>query len=163
MTESPDPLSPLGDLLESKRIDVLKITGREAARRAHVSESRWRQVVKGARASGRVVVAMALAVGVEPAEALQIAEVSVDPGNIDALVADVRRGMASTSLPNENKLVVEIERVNRLPISTAAKQRITSALIDTYEKAAAEASQLDIYKTTDQTYVQLKHHGQKPA
>lgn len=142
MTESHGLRSVLGQLLESKRTNVLQISVREAARRAGVSEGTWRQVVKGRHASVRVVVAMALGVSADPAEALAAAGIPVDPEHVAELVDDVRRGSAPQEAgTNEERLVAEIERVSQLPISEGAKARIRVAIVDAYEKAAQEAKQ----------------------
>jgi hypothetical protein len=82
MTE-PDPaLSPLGELLEHAR-QAFPLSKREAARRARISEARWRQIVTGwqnpgdrrtpAKPRSVTVVAAARAVEVDPAEALRAA------------------------------------------------------------------------------------------
>jgi hypothetical protein len=102
MTE-PD-LTPLGRLLEKARKEVLQITGREAARRAGISEGRWRQVVTGRQPSGDrlvpvnprgiTVVQMALAVGVDPAEALAAASLPSSPESVAAVVEQARDSIA---------------------------------------------------------------------
>jgi transcriptional regulator with XRE-family HTH domain len=72
-------LTPLGALLEEARLRKA-LSKREAARRAGISEGRWRQVVTGIQKAGTVnvavnprantVVAMARAVDVDPEAAL---------------------------------------------------------------------------------------------
>jgi hypothetical protein len=73
-------LTPLGEYLEAARGGLSK---REAARRAGVSEGRWRQVVTGRHTSGGVqipvnpkpetVIKMAQGVGADPRRALDLA------------------------------------------------------------------------------------------
>jgi len=92
-----DELTPLGALLEAARGRVSK---REAARRADISEGHWRAVVRGYQLQGGVripanprretVIAMARAVGVDPAEALGSA--GFDPADAP-VVAPVGAGV----------------------------------------------------------------------
>lgn len=138
MTEDASAAPDLGQLLESARTNVLRITGREAARRAGISASRWRQVAQGARASDRVVVAMALAVDVDPAKALAAAGLPVRPEHIAELVADVRRSAAARDPEGDDEMAAEIERISSLPISADARRRMIKALVDVYEQHAAE-------------------------
>lgn len=138
MTEDASGAQDLGQLLESARTNVLRITGREAARRAGISASRWRQVAQGARASDRVVVAMALAVDVDPAKALAAAGLPVRPEHIAELVADVRRSAAAREPEGDDEMAAEIERISALPISADARRRMIKALVDVYEQHAAE-------------------------
>lgn len=138
MTEDASGAQDLGQLLESARTNVLRITGREAARRAGISASRWRQVAQGARASDRVVVAMALAVDVDPAKALAAAGLPVRPEHIAELVADVRRSAAAREPEGDDQMAAEIERISSLPISADARRRMIKALVDVYEQHAAE-------------------------
>lgn len=141
-------LTPLGRLLEQARLDVLRISGREAARRAGMSEGRWRQIVAGverkagadvaARGTDRTVVAMALAVGVDPAAALAAAGRRVLPEHLDALVADVQASAKPAPQDQgDDGLADEIERIARLPVSPQARRRMIQAVIDLYEEEGA--------------------------
>lgn len=74
--------TPLGELIEQAR-EEKGLSKREAARRAGISEGRWRQVVSGQQKSGNVtirvnprpatIVAMARAVGVDEKKAMDAA------------------------------------------------------------------------------------------
>lgn len=132
-------LSPLGQLLETARA-TLGISGREAARRANITETRWRQVVRGTqtRAGGQqvtanpkpiTVVAMALAVNADPTEALQAAGLDATPSVVSRLVAQTQ---TSVGADLDEDLVAEIERIKGLRMSTEHKLRMIRALIDTY-------------------------------
>ncbi|WP_173057086.1 helix-turn-helix domain-containing protein [Phytohabitans houttuyneae] len=80
--EDAGQLTDVGKILEDAR-ESLRLSKREAARRAGISEGRWRQVVTGVQKAGNVTVpvnprastvsAMAQAVGVDPALALRAA------------------------------------------------------------------------------------------
>lgn len=93
-----DELTPLGRLLEQARGRVSK---REAARRADISEGHWRAVVRGYQLQAGVkipanprrdtVIAMALAVGVEPSAALEAA--GFDPTQAPETPAPVGAGV----------------------------------------------------------------------
>lgn len=144
-------LTPLGRLLEAARIEVLRISGREAARRALTSEGRWRQVVTGVQSKGsgkrvpvnptaRTVVAMALAVGVDPAAALEAAGIDAGPQSVAALVDDFKAKAARTRgrQGEGDELADEIERIRDLPISATARRRMIEALVSVAEEAAAE-------------------------
>lgn len=92
-------LTPLGELLEHARADVLHISIREAARRAGISEAHWRHVVAGQQVKGgeaipvrptmRTVVAMARAVNVEPEDAARAQGYEAD--EVGAVTADIDR------------------------------------------------------------------------
>jgi hypothetical protein len=51
MNDAAEPLSPVGQVVEPAR-EKLRISKREAARRAGISEGRWRQVVTGIQKAG---------------------------------------------------------------------------------------------------------------
>lgn len=143
-------LTPLGELLEGARIDVLRISASEAARRAKVSESRWRQVVTGVqrKAGGEVpvnpsdrhVVAMAAAVGVDPAQALKAAgRADVSAASIAAILDEIQRPAPSAQV---DSLVEEIERIRHLRgITPDDKIRMVKAIVDLYEERAAVGDQ----------------------
>jgi hypothetical protein len=139
MAETPDPGSPIGRLLESARTNGLHITGREAARRAGISPTRWREVVAGRPTGARVLVSMALAVGVDPAEALQTAGVEVEPEHLAVLLEDIHRSAAAREPVSDDAMAVEIERISALPISADARRRMIKALVDVYTEAVNEA------------------------
>lgn len=138
MTENSGAQATLGPLLESARTNVLRISAREAARRAGVSESRWRQVVRGHRASDRVIVAMALAVEIDPGEALTAAGLPVRPEHLDALIQDVRRGLRTREPEGGDRMAAEIERIQGLPLSASDRLRMIRALVKLYEEQAAQ-------------------------
>jgi hypothetical protein len=86
MTDGDTTLSAVGDYLEQHRGSLSK---REAARRAGISEGRWRQIVTGQQKAGggivvpanprrETVIAMAEAVGASVDEALRLA--GMQPG-----------------------------------------------------------------------------------
>lgn len=141
-------LTPLGQLLERARVDVLKLSGREAARRAGISGSRWHQVVTGRQPKGGrlvpvnprplTVVAMALAVRVDPAEALRAANIQASPESVQSLVEEVQHPPSSSSRSRGDELADEIERIRDLPIAAAARRRMIEALVSVAEEAAAE-------------------------
>lgn len=154
MTEPAAQTSPFGDLVESKR-SSMSISIREAARRAGISEGRWRQVVKGRVASDRVVVAMALTVGVDPHEALAVAGIEMDAEDLAAMIEafgkrgplDVLNilprkaagnGTSKTGRLSEARLVAEIERIDRMSVSEETKARLRKIAYDSYERAAAK-------------------------
>lgn len=125
---------------------MLRISASEAARRARISESRWRQIVSQAKGSApaaaapaRTVVAMATAVGVEPGEALRAAGYEVTE---ESLIAMLRDGEASSPRPpvQSQKLVDEIERIKGMRhIPPNDRIRMVRALVDLYEEQAAAA------------------------
>jgi hypothetical protein len=144
-------LTPLGALLEEARADVLRISASEAARRARMSESRWRQVVTGVQrkagadvpvnATDRTIVAMAQAVGVDPAKALEVAgKAGVSAESIAAMLEEIRRPATGQAVPDAGALVDEIERIRHLRgISPNDKIRMVKALVDLHEERAAAA------------------------
>lgn len=131
--------APLGDLLERARKE-LGISGREAARRAGISDGRWRQVIRGESVPARTVVAMALAVEVDPAAALNAAGLTTSPEGVAALVSDARRRSVEPRTAPAG-LVAEIERIKGMSLDPSDKIRIVTALLDLYqEKADQDAS-----------------------
>lgn len=149
------PETALGHLLEQGRAR-LQLTGREAARRAGISEARWRQVVTGvqSKAGGtvpvnprpRTVVAMALAVDVDPADALAAARYEHDAPGVARLVADVLHGnsaspstLSSGSEPESFDLLTETRRIRDLPgLSSEAKLRLVREVVALYEQSQRE-------------------------
>ena len=146
-------LTPLGRLLEAARTEVLRISGREAARRANITEARWRQVVTGvqSRAGVRVpvrpkaitVVAMALAVQIDPAEALAAAGMARTSADVAALVEETRRDAAAQGAAQTagDELAAEIERIRNLPISVKARRQMIDVVVSLFEEEAAQAAQ----------------------
>lgn len=88
MTADSD-LTPLGAYLEAARVG-LGLSKRAAAKRAEMSEGRWRQVVTGRQSAGGVaipvnprpetVTSMARAVGLDPNVALELAGLEAAEG-----------------------------------------------------------------------------------
>lgn len=116
-----------------------------------MSESRWRQIVTGvqAKAGGAVpvrpparkVVAMALAVGVDPAAALDAAGLDV---NEAALAVFIREAQEPDSPPARRPLAglaEEIEQIRSLPIAPEDKIRIANTLIQLYRDQAAASGE----------------------
>lgn len=142
-------LTPLGRLLEAARTGVLRISIREAARRARLSDTRWHQVVTGVqRKAGsevpvnptvRTVVAMADAVGVDPAKALEAAgRVGVSAESIAAMLQEIRQPATEAKAASP---VDEIERIRNLRgVSPDDKIRMVRAVVDLYEERAAAAN-----------------------
>jgi hypothetical protein len=152
MPDQDQDLTPLGKLLEHARSEVLHLSAREAARRAGISPTRWSQVVTGhawrggvrmpIRSTMRTVVAMALAVQVDPAEALEVAGMPASPQAIEAVVSDLqaRRDPPAEEPPDTGSLVDEIERIKNLRgISPKDKIRMVRAIVDLYEESASQA------------------------
>lgn len=142
-------LTSLGALLERARTEVLRISAREAARRAGLSDARWRQVVTGVqtkagatvpvRPSARTVVAMALAVRVDPVAALPLAGYDgVSPASVAEMVAE-RIRPAEPDLGGD--LAAEVMRIQGLPFSAANRLALVRALVDLHVQAAAEGEQ----------------------
>lgn len=134
----------LGAFLETARQAAARISGREAARRAGISGTRWRQVVAGDMPPARTIVAMAIAVEADPAEALRVAGIKVDEDALTDMAAEARQQPAmprqapgTLSRAESTNLAEEIERVKSLPISAALKIRIARSLIDLYAEQAA--------------------------
>lgn len=140
----------LGRLLEEARTGVLRISTREAARRARLSDTRWHQVVTGVQRkagaevpvnpTARTVVAMAQAVGVDPAEALKAAgKEGVSAESIAAMLEEILRPAAADA-PDAGSLVDQIERIRHLRgITPDDKIRMVKALVDLHEERAARA------------------------
>jgi transcriptional regulator with XRE-family HTH domain len=150
-------LTELGALLEHARAE-LRISGRDAARRAGISPTHWRQVVTGSQVkrgrsvpvnpAPRTVVAMALAVVIDPADALAAAGLTV-PANLDLMVEDVRaelRGretaapgpVVDLSADERRRLTTEIARIERMRLPESAKLTMLEALIRAWERVANE-------------------------
>lgn len=138
MTDPGTDLPPLGKLLEDarKRIPLSK---REAARRAKISEARWRQIVTGwqnpndptvpARPRHNTVIAAARAVGVDPAEALEAA--GLDPAAGDEPEPPVEDLSVRKVLLAEDLTVAQQEAIIRRLISEKNEhQRKLNALVD---------------------------------
>lgn len=136
-------LTPLGRLLEHARDKVLSITGREAARRSGISESRWRQVVTGVQSAGggatirvnpsRVqVVQMALGVGVDAKTALSAAGHEVNPDQLRSLVEQAKRALPSADPPLRIDLWAEYERARDARESWETKFVIIGEVIKMY-------------------------------
>ena len=125
-------------MLEGAR-ERLGISGREAARRANITEARWRQVVTGVQTRGGqriavnpralTIVAMAMAVEVEPAEALAVAGHDARPERVTALIGETQRIPAS----DEQQVAAEVERIMALNMSLDARLRMVRALREAWE------------------------------
>lgn len=141
-----DALTSLGELLEQARLD-LGLSTRAAARLASLSDTRWRQVVRGvqvkagqelpANPTARTVVSMATAVKVDPGQALQAAGLETAAASVQAMVDDLRVEGPPPPSEGASGLAEEIERVKSLPISPSLKLRIARSLIDLYAEQAA--------------------------
>lgn len=124
----------MGELLEHHRAQVLRITIREAAARAGISEGRWRQVVNGGSTPVRNLVKMALAVGADPAEVLRLAGEAVSRESLAAMVADGRPAAAAPA----DDLAAEIERIEHLRLPARARLAMLRALVNLHAEVAAE-------------------------
>lgn len=113
MTERPDPaLTPYGLLIEDAR-KRLKISKREAARRAGISEGWWRQIVTGVQKLGGIevptnpkdstLVDMAVAVEADADEVLQAAGRKPRPRAEGAGLDHLREEVAASNLSSEAK------------------------------------------------------------
>jgi transcriptional regulator with XRE-family HTH domain len=137
-----DALAPteLGQLLEAAR-KTAGISGRTAAARSGISATRWRQIVsgEGGRPPAPTVVAAALGVGADPAQALQAAGLPHDPATLTAVVDELARARekarTTTSLSG---LADEIERIRALPLPAAEKLRVAQGVIALFEEMARE-------------------------
>lgn len=152
-------MTTLGELLEQARAD-LRISAREAARRAGISETRWRQIVSGSQVrrgrdvpvnpKARTVVAVALAVLVDPAEALAAAGLAV-PADLALLVRDVQSTMRTEqrstrgagpvvdlTASEHTRLNTEIARIEGMRLPESAKLTMLEALIRAWERYAIE-------------------------
>lgn len=143
--------SSFGELVESKR-SSMSISVREAARRAGISEARWRQVVKGRAASDRVIVAMAVTVGVDPLEAFSAVGIVVDVDEVNKMIDEhgkrkpnevlneprqvVTPGAKNSGRLSEARLIAEIERIDRMSVSEETKSRLREIAQNAYERAA---------------------------
>jgi hypothetical protein len=144
-------LTPLGDLLEKARTEVLRISVREAARRARISDTRWHQVVTGVqRKAGadvpvnptdRTVIAMANAVGVDPGDALEAAGFEdVSRASINAVLQELHQPEPPVAT-EAGSLVDEIERIRHLRgISPKDRIRMVRAVVDLYEESENEST-----------------------
>jgi hypothetical protein len=142
-------LTPLGDLLEKARSEVLRVSVREAARRARMSDTRWHQVVTGIqrKAGGlvpvnptdRTVIAMANAVGVDPGDALEAAGYTrLNEEHIAAILREMEEPKPSTA-DAPRSLADEIERIRHLRgISPKDRIRMVNALIELHEESGNE-------------------------
>ncbi|WP_344610337.1 hypothetical protein [Dactylosporangium salmoneum] len=157
-------LSALGELLEPARAD-LRISVREAARRAGISDTRWRQLVAGTASGGagqrisvrpteRTVVAMALAVKADPGAALGAAGFDAEPGPKLAAVVDEVWAKISHLQPSGGSpartpvrqgqgfdLQYELTRIRRLDEPAQVKLALIQGVLDLYEEARHEAEQ----------------------
>lgn len=134
-------LTPLGRMLEEAR-EAIGISGREAARRATITDTRWRQVVSGIQARGdktsparprpQTVVAMALAVDVDPAAALKAAGMDDDPKRVVALIGELDRIPPPAAA---DALAAEIEAIAAMSgVPRAVKLRMIAAAREAWEK-----------------------------
>lgn len=153
-----DRLTELGVLIEHARAE-LRISAREASRRAGISPTRWRQVVTGEQQKGgravpvnptpRTVVAMALAVLADPAAALTAAGLAA-PANLELLIDDIRgelRGRERAAAPgpvidltavDHERLNREITRIERMRLPESVKLTMLEALMHAWERYAIE-------------------------
>jgi transcriptional regulator with XRE-family HTH domain len=153
-----ETLTALGVLIERARAE-LRISAREAARRAGISPTRWRQVVTGEQIkngrpvpvnpTARTVVAMALAVLADPAGALAAAGLTV-PADLAPLIGDVQNEMrgqvrgepaaggVDLSGDEHRRLTDEIARIEGLRLPESAKLMMLEALIRAWERYAIE-------------------------
>jgi transcriptional regulator with XRE-family HTH domain len=137
-----DALAPteLGQLLEAARRQA-GISGRTAATRSGISESRWRQIIRGegGQPPAPTVVAAALGVGADPALALKTAGMPHDPATIKAIVDELARAREKArTAPRGSGLAEEIERIRSLPLPAAEKLRVAQAVIALFEEMARE-------------------------
>lgn len=128
----------LGNLLRHGREEA-RISGREAARRAGITEGRWRQVVAGDTAPAKTIAAMALAIGLDPKQALAAAGMSMSDESIAKLAAEVQQRAETRAAEtltgaalSRAGLADEIERIKSLPLPPEEKIRVAKALIDLY-------------------------------
>lgn len=139
-------LTPLGEILEKARSEVLRISVREAARRARISDTRWHQVVTGIqRKAGqgvpvnptdRTVIAMANAVDVDPGEALEAAGYArLSPASVNRILSELIAGPAAVDETPARSLADEIDRIRHLRgVSPKDKIRMVNALIELHEE-----------------------------
>jgi hypothetical protein len=157
LREGPAPraLTPLGALLERAREEVLHISAREAARRASMSEGRWRQIVTGRQLKGggvihvrpqpQRVVAMALAVDVDPATALAEAGIAISPESLTALITESRQPRRAAPA-TADEIATEIHRINSLDLDASAKWRLIQPLHDLLQQATIEQARVERHR-----------------
>jgi hypothetical protein len=150
-------LAPMGVVLEHHRRDILRISLRDAASRAGVSEPTWRRVVKGAQTTVRNIVAMAVAVGADPAEVLHMGRVDVSRESLAAILSDLRQGSGSAGPAEVASLVAEVERIRGLPLPVEARLAMLQAFISLHAEAAgvaqggdSEANRLSVPRSDEQ-------------
>jgi transcriptional regulator with XRE-family HTH domain len=146
-------LTQLGALLESAR-EALGLSMRTVAERAGVSSGRWHQVVTGRQQKGdrlmpvnpksRTVVAMSVAVAVDPAEALSAAGIEMTPDEITKLVDDVRRELAQRNSADAAptvpaNLADEVKRIGALDLSADERLEIIRTVVALYEQQQRDA------------------------
>lgn len=151
-------LTPLGDLLEHAR-ERLSISKREAARRAGISEGRWRQIVSGQQRSGDAIIAvnprritvaaMARAVGVAEDEALQaagltpltsaeairVAQIYPKSGEDGTSVEALIQGIYDSDMPEERKNEL-VRLIRRAEAQRAADLRAAEDELGRWRRAA---------------------------
>jgi hypothetical protein len=129
----------LGRLLEEARAktDGTGISLREAGRRAGFTEGAWRQLVRRGRGPGATVVAAALAVGADPAQALTAAGLPGTPDAVRTFTEGAQRAKARPA-GAVTGLADEIERVRALPLDAKERLRVTREIISMYEDLARE-------------------------
>jgi hypothetical protein len=143
-------LTPLGVLLEGAR-ETLGIGMRQAAERAGISGGRWHQIVTGRHVKGdrllpvnprsRTVVGMALAVAVDPAEALDAAAITMAPDEVVKLVDDVQRELAERATPAgvPANLADEVKRIGALDLPADQRLEIIRTVVGLYEQQQRDA------------------------
>ncbi|MEV6297810.1 helix-turn-helix transcriptional regulator [Actinoplanes sp. NPDC051861] len=133
----------LGQFLEAARRHA-GISGREAARRSGISDSRWRQIIRGegGRPPAVTVVAAALGVGAEPDHALKAAGMPRTESEVESLIAEAQR--PKTQSAQVSGLAEEIERIRALPLPPAERIRVAQGVIAMYEDLARERQDEDL-------------------
>lgn len=117
---------------------MLGLSIREAARRAGISEARWRQVVKGSEPSIRMVATMAHAVEVEPGDAFRAAGRDMpSQGSLARLIPPVPRPTELTADIGA-EAAAEVERIRSLPFPVEVRLRMMRAVIDMYLEQAQD-------------------------
>jgi hypothetical protein len=137
----------LGRLLEHARRHA-GITQRDAGARAGFTEGRWRQILKAGTAPAATVVAAALAVDADPAQALAAANHPSDSETVQRLVSTAERFISMAQQPKKRRgpssaasLADEIERIKDLPLPAAERLRVAQGVIQIFEDLAREAEQ----------------------
>lgn len=152
-----DDMSPLGRLLEQARTS-LRISKREAARRARISDTRWRQVVRGYEIAGSrrlpalagplTITRMALAVDLPPADALHAAGKNVTPALVHALVTSATYPIDDPLLPAApdwiDLVIAQIERITALPIQPHQKWALIGPLCELVEQALSATGDTEV-------------------